>query len=151
MIASGLLSALVNLLLYVVGYANFALVLGLIFASGFFTGFFIVVQTAMIADSVDYLEFETGTRNEGICFAGLTFVSKLMGAFATMAFGMAVAFTGYAKGVAITPAIKGGVWFALTIIPALSCALGTLPFFFYTLSEARLKEMMAALSARRQA
>jgi Na+/melibiose symporter-like transporter len=103
----------------------------------------------MIADSVDYLEYKTGSRNEGVCFAGLTFVSKLMGAFATMAFGTVVAAIGYAKGQAITPAIQGGVWFAITIIPALSCALGTLPFFFYELSEKRLAEMMEALLSRR--
>jgi GPH family glycoside/pentoside/hexuronide:cation symporter len=149
MIGSSLLASLVYLAMYLAGWESFALVLALIFASGLFTGFFIVVQTAMIADSVDYLEYKTGSRNEGVCFAGLTFVSKLMGAFATMAFGTVVAAIGYAKGQAITPAIQGGVWFAITIIPALSCALGTLPFFFYELSEKRLAEMMEALLSRR--
>lgn len=149
MTGSGILGSIVYLLMYFLGYGELGLVVFLIFLSGIFTGFFIVVQTAMIADSVDWLEYKSGQRNEGICFAGLTFVSKVMGALATMAFGLVVAAIGYAKGVPVTAGIRNGVWFAITIIPALSSLAGVIPFFFYPLSEGRMREIMVEILARR--
>lgn len=149
MIGSSILSSIFYTAMYFIGYSNIISVLIMVFFTGFFTGFFIVSQTAMIADSVDYMEYKTGERNEGICFSGLTFVSKLMGALATTAFGIVISAVGYSKGTIITPFIKNGVYFAITIIPAISCLLGTIPFFFYTLTEKTLGEMMASVLQRR--
>jgi sugar (glycoside-pentoside-hexuronide) transporter len=151
MIWSSVLSAGAYLLMFAAGWSSFPLVVALIFAAGFFTGFFIVTQTAMIADSVDYMEYQSGDRNEGVCFAGLTFVSKLMGALATFSFGLAVAAVGYAKGVPIDSRVKDGVYLAMTLVPAASCLAGTVPFFFYPLTEERMKEILAAVMARREA
>lgn len=149
MIISSLLSSAAYTVMYLIGYSSIALVLIMVFITGFFTGFFMVVQTAMIADSVDYMEYRTGKRNEGICFSGLTFVSKLMGALSTTAFGVAVAAIGYSKGVSITPVMQGGVYFTITIIPAISCLLGIVPFLIYDLTESRLNEMMSVVLKRR--
>lgn len=149
MITSSIFASVVYVVMYFIGYNNFTEVVVIVFISGFFTGFFIVTQTAMIADSVDYLEYETGERNEGICFSGLTFVSKLMGALATVAFGIVVASIGYSKGIEITPYIQNGVYFAVTIVPAVSCLLGTVPFFFYKLTEKSLDEIMPIVLERR--
>lgn len=148
-IGSSIMASVVYLVMFLLGYDNLMVVIIMVFISGFFTGFFIVSQTAMIADSVDYIEYKTGERNEGICFSGLTFVSKLMGALATMAFGIAITAIGYSKGVTITPSMKNGVYFVITIVPAISCLLGTIPFFFYKLTEKRLEEMMCKVLERR--
>jgi len=137
--------------MYYIGYSNLWVFVFMLFVSGFFTGFFIVVQTAMIADCVDYYEFKRGERNEGVSFAGLTFISKLMGALATMAFGMVVVAIGYSKGVTITPEIQKGAFFSITILPALSCLIGTIPFIFYPLTDQKLEGILKTLIERRQA
>jgi len=149
MIISSILSALIYTAMYFIGYSNFWLFVCMLFVSGFFTGFFIVIQTAMIADSVDYYEYKTGSRNEGVSFAGLTFISKLMGALATMVFGMVVVAVGYSTGVTITPNIKDGVFLSITIIPAISCAIGIIPFLFYPLSDSTMSEILVQLQQRR--
>ena len=149
MIISSILSALIYTAMYFIGYSNFWLFVCMLFVSGFFTGFFIVIQTAMIADSVDYYEYKTGSRNEGVSFAGLTFISKLMGALATMVFGMVVVAVGYSTGVTITPHIKDGVFLSITIIPAISCAIGIIPFLFYPLSDSTMSEILVQLQQRR--
>jgi GPH family glycoside/pentoside/hexuronide:cation symporter len=148
-IGSSILASVVYVIMYLVGYNNIMVVIVMIFITGLFSGFFMVVQTAMIADSVDYLEYKTGERNEGICFSGLTFVSKLMGALATMAFGVVVTIVGYSKGVTITPSMQNGIYFSITIIPAISCLLGTIPFFFYGLTEKAMNEFMPEVIERR--
>ena len=42
-----------------------------------------VVPTKMIGDTVDYMEWKTGERNEGMAFSLLTFISKLTGSLCT--------------------------------------------------------------------
>jgi len=43
-----------------------------------------VMQNVMLADAVDYGEYQTGTRNEGIIFSMLTLLSKMAGAFSEL-------------------------------------------------------------------
>ncbi len=150
MIASSIVAAIVYVAMYFFGYSNLWVFVCMLFVSGFFTGFFIVVQTAMIADCVDYYEFKTGERNEGVSFAGLTFISKLMGALATMAFGIVMVAIGYSKGVTITPFIQNGAFFSITIVPAISCIAGTIPFIFYPLTDHTLADILATLVQRRK-
>lgn len=149
MIYSNILSALFYIIMFFVGYNNFILFLIFIFISGFFSGFFIVVLTAMIADSVDYYEYKTDTRNEGISFAGLTFISKLMGALATMAFGAVIVAIGYSSNLPITPKIKDGVFFSVTLLPAISCIIGTIPLIFYPLTDDKIKQISKELDEKR--
>ena len=43
-----------------------------------------VMQSVMLADSVDHGEYETGSRNEGIIFSALTFLNKIAAAFSSV-------------------------------------------------------------------
>ena len=140
----------VHAVLYFIGFSNFWLVLLFMFFSGVFNGFFMVVQTAMVADCVDYAEYATGKRTEGICFAGLTFSSKLMGALSTLAFSALLIIFRYTKGVLITPEIQSGVFLSLTLIPAVSCLLSALPFISYPLTPGKMQEISALLADKRQ-
>ncbi|MBU0936811.1 MAG: glycoside-pentoside-hexuronide (GPH):cation symporter [Spirochaetes bacterium] len=135
-VASNVLSALVSVVLWLLGFTHLWAVVLLFFVLGFASGIFIVGQTAMVAESVDWLAERTGLRTEGIAFAGLTFVSKVMGALATFAFGIAVALVGYGKGVAITENMRSGLWMAITLLPAASCLLGAAVFMPYARTKA---------------
>ncbi|HOM88183.1 MAG TPA: MFS transporter, partial [Spirochaetota bacterium] len=79
----------------------------------------------------------------------LTFISKLMGALATMVFGMVVVAVGYSTGVVITPYIKDGIFFSITILPAISCAIGIIPFLFYPLGDSTMSEILSQLQQQR--
>lgn len=58
-----------------------------LFLMGFPLGIYNVITYALIADAVDYLEWKTGERQEGVCFAFQTFLSKVNAAIATFVFG----------------------------------------------------------------
>lgn len=131
MIASSFFSAAFYLAIFFVPMTQFWVVCAMIFFTGFSLGFFTVLQTAMIADSADYMEDKTGVRSEGVCFSALTFTGKLMNALGTLAFMLIMLAVGYADGVPITAEIKRGAMFAISIVPAVSCIVGTIPFFFY--------------------
>ena len=44
---------------------------------------------------------------------------------------------GYQQGVHVTPQMQNTVWISLTIIPAISCLVSAVPFFFYRLGGPR--------------
>ena len=129
--ASSVGGAAAYLLMYVFGFSNIVSMMILIFFTGLSLGFFMVAQTAMIADSVDDIERRTGIRNEGISFSMLTFVSKLTGAIATMVFGIFIVWAGYEEGINVTAQMQHIVFLSITIVPAMSCLLSMVPFFFY--------------------
>jgi sugar (glycoside-pentoside-hexuronide) transporter len=132
-IASSLVGTVLYLLMYFVDFQNLLATVIFIFLTGLTLGIFLVVQATMIADAVDDVEKRTGVRNDGISFATLTFVSKLMAAAAVGVFGLFVAFAGYHSGVHVTFAMQQTVWLSLTIVPAISCLLSAIPFWFYRL------------------
>ncbi|CAN5124602.1 MFS transporter [soil metagenome] len=132
-IGSSLVAVALYLGMFLAGFANLAVILVFIFLTGLTLGIFLVVQATMIADSVDDVERRLGVRNDGISFATLTFVSKIMNAVALLVFGVFVVIAGYQNGVAITPAMQATVFASITLVPAASCLLSIVPFLFYRL------------------
>lgn len=151
-----LFGAVVMFVMYFVGYdAPWKLVvcaIGLVLL-GLPQGVNNIITYAMIGDTVDYLEWKTGERGEGICFAMQTFINKI---------GMAVgAFVGvvayYAAG--INPTAADGVyisssgetllWNMLVLSGALSMFLTCVPMFFYRITEKRQKEMVTEIEERK--
>lgn len=135
MIGSSAVAAVVYLVQWFVGYTSLPAVIACVAATGLLLGIFMVTQTTMIGDAADDGERRTGQRMAGIAFAGLTFVGKLSGAVATIVFGLAVAAIGYTKGVPVTPAMRDGLWAAVTLVPAASVALSILPLLAYRVPE----------------
>jgi sugar (glycoside-pentoside-hexuronide) transporter len=140
MIVSSFVGAALYLALWFVGFASLVGMIVFIFLTGLTLGIFLVVQTTLIADAVDDVERRTGVRNDGISFATLTFSSKIMGALAVLVFGAFVVLAGYQDGVKITPELQNTVFFSITVIPAISCVLSAIPFFFYRLKSQKSTE-----------
>ena len=132
-VASSLAAVVIYLAMYFAGFANIGVLLVFIFLSGLTLGIFGVVQATMIADAVDDVERRLGVRNDGISFATLTFVSKIMNAVALLVFGVFIVIAGYENGVTITPTMQNTVFAAITLVPAVSCLLSAIPFLFYRL------------------
>jgi Na+/melibiose symporter-like transporter len=131
---SSFVAAAAYVVMYVAGFQNLIVLIVLIFVTGLMLGVFLVAQTTMIADAVDSAERATGLRNDGISFATLTFVTKVMSAFSVMAFGIVVVIAGYEKGVEVTPEMQNIVFIGITLVPAISCLLSAIPFWRYRLA-----------------
>ena len=135
MVISSLLAAAIYAVMYLLGYQNLYVMMGMIFLTGLTLGIFTVVQTTMIASAVDQMERKTGIRNDGIAFSSLTFVSKLMGSLAVLVFGAVLAGIGYEKGVFVTNGMKDAVYKTITLVPAASCLISVVPFLFFPTEE----------------
>ncbi|MEO8095948.1 MAG: MFS transporter, partial [Pseudolysinimonas sp.] len=95
MIWSSIAGAIVYIAMYIAGFSNIFVVVVFVSLAGLSLGVFAVCQATMIADAVDDVEARTGVRNDGISFATLTFVSKIMNAVAVLAFGIVIVAAGY--------------------------------------------------------
>ena len=143
-VGSSVAGAVLYLVMFLVGFQNLIAVVVFIFLTGLTLGIFLVVQATMIADAVDDVEQRTGVRNDGISFATLTFVSKIMAAGAVLVFGLFIVLAGYHDGVHVTAEMQQTVWVSITVIPAISCLLSAVPFLFYRLTGGRVENPPAA-------
>lgn len=129
-VSTSIAGAVFYVAMYLVGFASIVLIGVFIFLTGLTLGVFLVVQATMIADAVDDAERRTGIRNDGISFATLTFVSKIMSALAVLVFGVFVAASGYQADAAVTPEMQATIFASITLVPAASCLVSAVPFAF---------------------
>lgn len=106
-------------------------------------GIYNVITYALIADSVDYLDWKTGERHEGVCFSFQTFLSKVNAAIATFVFGQVLDRSDFMAVNKTLTDIEGRQIFyqqsidtqkmllaLVTIVPAIGFLLTIVPMFF---------------------
>lgn len=94
-----------------------------------------VVMSTMLADCVDYGEWKTGNRSEGMVFSANVFRAKLAAAIGSAVGGYALAMAGYQPNMAQTDTTL--IWLTLlfTLIPGLVTFLAVFPMKNYELTE----------------
>ena len=123
-----------DILAYILGYSNLmvALMMTTLKCSGL--GFWQVIIYMLVADTVEYGTYKSGTRAAGITFSLQTLASKLKGALIGSMILLSLSAVGFVEGEnAIQPAgVEEGVWFLYSVIPVIgfSIALALLiPFY----------------------
>lgn len=110
---------------YFLGYDNLivALVMTTLKCSGL--GFWSVVIYMLIADTVEYGTYKTGTRAAGISFSLQTFVSKLKNGLIGSVILLSLSAVGFVEGEgAVQPAgVADGVWALFCLLPAVGFAI----------------------------
>ena len=125
-LCGGLVFAIVmDIIAYFAGYDNLivALVMTMLKCSGL--GFWSVVIYMLVADTVEYGTYRTGTRATGITFSLQTFVAKLKNSLIGSVVLFSLAAVGFVEGEgAIQPAgVDDGVWALFCLFPAAGFAL----------------------------
>jgi len=123
--------------------------------SSFFSGVNSVVPTEMIADSVDYMEWTTGQRSEGMSFSVLTLIGKFNGAISRSLGALLISFIGYKTShtdaiIPQTDTVKFRIFAMNTIVPTLLGSFSIIPLFFYDLVGDKQKKMLDDLAERRE-
>ncbi len=135
------------------------------------TGVTIVLQSAMIADCVDFEEYKNGTRPDGVFFSGQTFLAKLTTGIATILSAAAYAYVGFSdeKVDALNRYIENMgpddllprlnpeydsimmiLFFLISIPPAIGCILSVIPTLKYALNDDVHDVILRELNERRQ-
>lgn len=163
-ISSAFFGAIVHLIMYFLGYSNFYVFLGMLVFAGLPLGIFNVITYAMIADSVDYLEWKTGRRSEGACFACQTFISNLTAGISNFITTQVLEIFNYVQPIRERDAAGklieivqnqnaetlDGMFIMVTVIPAISLALAAIPMFFNDYTGKKKEEIQKELAANRE-
>lgn len=108
-----------------------------------------IITYAMIGDTVDYLEWKTGERGEGICFAMQTLINKIgmaVGAFIGV-ISFSAAGINSETGVIESPETLWNMLVLSGVISMFACAV---PMFFYTITEKKQMKMVAEIAERKK-
>lgn len=148
-IYSSLFGVVINLSMYIAGRiltkgtmsmsntSTIYICIGFLFVASLAGGFFTILETAMIGDSVDYMEDKTGIRAEGLCFSGQTFATKLSSALCIFVFGIMLSASGYINSNALSQPVAAldQIFQSATIWPAIGCGLSIIPILWYSIDE----------------
>lgn len=135
-----------------------------LFLMGVPLGIYNVITYALIADAVDYMEWKTGERHEGVCFSFQTFLSKVNAAIATFVFGQILGQSDFKAVDKSLVDIEGRQIFfqqsvetqkmllaLVTIVPAVGFLLTILPMLFNEYTGKTKENAQKELEAKREA
>jgi sugar (glycoside-pentoside-hexuronide) transporter len=105
----------------------------------------LVLQTSMLADTIEYAELATGKRSEGLIFSSQTFMVKLASALTLWITGIILTVTGFVANIAQSQSALMGIHVIIALFPFIACTLSIIPMLFYPLSEKKHAEIVEKL------
>jgi GPH family glycoside/pentoside/hexuronide:cation symporter len=115
---------------------------------GVATGISAVVAPALQADIVDYDEFQTGERKEGVYFASWNFIRKCAIGIAIFLTQLVLDGLGYQPGVEQPESTRLAIRVMFSLVPAAMYALGLLLFLRFGFSDAEHRRIRELLDRR---
>lgn len=161
---NGFCRAVTAVIVFLIGmnyYNKIAVIVPLLMIQNLVFSFFstiqMVIPTEMIGDTIDYMEWKTGERNEGVSFSVLTFVGKLTGSIST-SIGTAllpVIGLSYQNIDGVETAVKGEhtdllIWAFFILVPQLLGLLSLIPYIWYDLTGNKLQTIRNEIAQRRE-
>ena len=133
-----------DIIAYFVGYDSLimAIIMTMLKCTGL--GFWSVVIYMLVADTVEYGSYKTGTRAAGITFSLQTFVAKLKNSLIGTVVLLSLSSVGFIEGEnAVQPAgVADGVWGLFCLLPAAGFALAlVILLLFYKLRSSDVQIM----------
>ena len=105
------------------------------------------ITWAFVSDVIDYGEWHTGIRKEGITYAAFNFSRKIAQSLAAVVSAAILGLTGYVGNTAPTSETLTGIKGAMTLYPAFALAMAAIIIFFlYGLSDDKYRQIASDLS-----
>lgn len=124
------------------GYKAVLVVAG---AAGFFYAAALMIPWAIIPDVVEYDQFQTGQRREGLLYGGTTFCYKLASGLALFLSSQVLEVIDYVPNVVQEPHTVSGIRLLISISPPLMLCFGIMLAYNYPLTRKKHSEVRAAL------
>lgn len=161
---NGFARLIMGTIVFIVGmscFTNLWVVVPLLMVQNLLFSFFntinMVIPTEMIGDTIDYMEWKTGERNEGVSFSVLTFVGKLTGSISGTIGNALLPVIGlsFVTMGTETVTVKAYdytdllIWGMFTLAPAILGLLPLIPYIWYDLTGEKLKQVREEMAERR--
>ena len=135
--------------LYLCGEASTVLTLGIFVAAGLGMSTIYLCPWSMIPDTVEYSEWKTGLRMEGILYGAFFFCFKAGAALAGALVGLGLDLSGYQANVAQTARALAGIRILISLVPLGFIVLGVIVIRFYSITAEKHRQIVAEIHARR--
>ncbi|WP_314592075.1 MFS transporter [Paenibacillus terrigena] len=149
LIVSNLYTAILGLILFFAGYNSVTFVLIILGLQGLQLGVMSVVASSMVADTIEYAEWKTGQRNEGVITSSNSFVTKFSTAISAGLIGVILSITNYVPNVQQHAGTLMGIHATMSIVPAITALISILPLLIYDLNNKKYAEIVAILKDKR--
>jgi sugar (glycoside-pentoside-hexuronide) transporter len=107
-----------------------------------------VMIRSMLADTVEYGEWKTGLRGEGIIFSTFGVSNKLGYAAGGSMAAFLLASAGYAPGIAQTPQVQRIILFMVTLFPIIAAILAAIVLLFYKVDAEYYRKMLNSINPK---
>lgn len=138
----------ISFLFFIIGYTNLPLVIGFYFLCMIPTGILTILISPLVANTIEYAEWKTGLRSEGIISSTQTFASKFSIGIGVGLCGVILSLIQYQPNIAQPAATLNMFQVAMSIIPAMGLLLAIVPMSFYELTEKRYAEIVEEVKNR---
>lgn len=142
---------------FLLGKINIYFALPFMTIGGLSLGSYNVLPYPMVGDSLDYLEWKTGERMEGVCFSLNSFVTKFNNAVGFIGLSAALTLFHFIEpSAAGVPAVQSastvtGLFSLVTVIPGIGFLLSLIPICFYDFSGVKKGKILSELAVKRKA
>ena len=124
-----------HMLMFILGFENMIINYILLFISGLSLGLNDVITYTLVGDCVDYCEYQTGIRTEGLSFSLHTFTTKLQSAFGLFWIGIILTQVGFVENSVQSSQTLNGIFSLISLYPAIASLLAIIPMFWFKFSE----------------
>ena len=140
--------ALLLIPLYIFGQRSTLLTLAIFVAAGLGMSTIYLCPWSMIPDTVEYSEWRTGLRREGILYGAFFFCFKAGAALAGALVGLGLDLSGYRANVTQTVRALEAIRILISLVPLGFIVLGVIVIRFYSITAQRHRQIVAELKAR---
>jgi GPH family glycoside/pentoside/hexuronide:cation symporter/probable glucitol transport protein GutA len=131
--------------MFFTGYGSFLPVILWSSIGSFTAGFAGIAQTSMLADCVEYGEWKTGNRAEGIVFSTNIFKTKAASAIGGSIGAFVLSAIGFAPNAEQTKFTLDMMHMLFTLVPGILSLIAIIPLRYYDLTEERYKNILVEL------
>lgn len=113
-------------------------------------GIILIMTSSMIANTIEYAEWKFGQRSEGLISSTQTLTSKIAIALGAGLCGVILSLSRYVPNEIQSAQTLSVLHFSLTMLLAIMIAVGTIPMFFYELTEEKHAAITKELEERKK-
>lgn len=150
-IAFCLAGAVLYFIYFLYGYKNLTLVLAFNAIAPIPLGSLSILASTMISSTIEYVEWKTGQRNEGIISSSQTFSSKVCIAIGGGISGLILTLSNYVPNQQQAVSTLNIFHGTLTLVPTVLFLIAIVPMLFFDLTNKRYAEIVEELKQRRAA
>jgi len=148
-IAGSGVSVIGYLMMFMAGTTNITLLFAGNIIASFGAGLVAGLMFALMGDTVEFGEWKSGVRAQGLLYAGSSFGVKFGMSLGGAVAAMILSISGYVPGALQSSASLTAISINFIWGPALTALASAIMFFFYDLEGEKLNNIMADLKARR--